>query len=85
MSPAGNEPELIDHVYGVVPPVAERVAVYDEPVVPAGSEVVVMEGGCAAAATTMLRFAAALFAGELESVTVTLKDAVPEAVGVPLI
>jgi hypothetical protein len=27
LSPAGNEPELIDHVYGVVPPFACNVPV----------------------------------------------------------
>ncbi len=27
VSPAGSDPELIDHAYGVVPPVAVRLAV----------------------------------------------------------
>ena len=42
-------------------------------------------GGVAAGATAMLRFAVAVFAGALESVTLTVKDTVPDAVGVPLI
>jgi hypothetical protein len=28
LSPLGSEPDEIDHVYGVVPPVAERACVY---------------------------------------------------------
>ena len=38
-----------------------------------------------AAVTTMLKFAVALCAGELASVTLTVNDVVPAAVGVPLI
>ena len=50
-------------------------------VVPAGNEVVETEGGCAAAATVILNaFVPELFAA---SVTCTVKDAVPVAVGVP--
>ena len=41
--------------------------------------------GVTAAATTMLKFAVALCAGELASVTFTVNDAVPAVVGVPLI
>lgn len=48
---------------------------------PAGSEVVVTDR---AAFTTMLKLAVAVLAvGVSESVTVTVKFAVPEAVGVP--
>ena len=51
------------------------------PITPAGNVVVVTDR---AGFTTMLRFAVAVFAvGVSESVTVTVKFAVPEAVGVP--
>jgi hypothetical protein len=39
LSPTGNDPELIDHEYGVVPPVAVRVAAKVEFTRPAGSAV----------------------------------------------
>ena len=46
VSPPGREPDSRDHVYGVIPPVAVKVCVYDVPTVPAGSgEVVVIESG----------------------------------------
>ena len=51
------------------------------PAVPPGNDVVVTVGGCAAAATAMLKaFVPVLFAA---SVTCTVNDAVPAAVGVP--
>ena len=51
------------------------------PVVPPGSDVVETDGDCAAAATSILNaLVPVLFA---ESVTCTVNDAVPEAVGVP--
>ena len=57
------------------------VVEYAVSVVPAGNEVVVTEGGCAAAATVILRaFVPVLFAA---SVTCTVKEEVPVAVGVP--
>ena len=36
-SPVGSEPEVIDQVYGVFPPVAERVAEYVVPCCPSGN------------------------------------------------
>jgi len=49
--------------------------------VPPGSDVVVTEGGCGAAATVMLNaFVAVLFS---ESLTCTVNEAVPAVVGVP--
>ena len=45
----------------------------------------IVTGGVTVAATAMLRFAVAVFAGALESATRTVKDTVPAAVGVPLI
>ena len=81
LNPAGNEPELIDQVYGVVPPLACKVVEYVVPTVPPGSAVVVTVGGCAAAATAMLKaFVPVLFAA---SVTCTVNDAVAAVVGVP--
>ena len=35
--PVGSEPEAMDQVYGAVPPVAERVALYEVPMAPEGS------------------------------------------------
>ena len=52
---------------------------------PAGSEDVVICTGVTEAVTTMLRFAVAVCAGELESVTFTVNEEVPAVVGVPLI
>jgi ferredoxin len=46
---------------------------------------VVICTGFAAAAIVMLRFAVAVFAGALESDTLTVNDTVPDAVGVPVI
>jgi hypothetical protein len=70
LSPAGKVPELIDQVYGVVPPLACSAAEYPVPTVPPDNDAVVTVGGCAAAAATvMLRFALAVAAGELESLT----------------
>ena len=39
LSPAGNDPELIDHEYGAVPPVAVRIALYGVNVIAPGSAV----------------------------------------------
>ena len=51
------------------------------PITPAGNEVVVTD---TAGLTTILRFAVAVFAvGVSESVTVTVKFTVPDALGVP--
>jgi hypothetical protein len=80
-NPAGNVPALTLQLYGVVPPFACSVVEYAVPAVPPGSDVVVTVGGCAAAATVMLNaFVPVLFAA---SVTCTVNDAVPAAVGVP--
>jgi hypothetical protein len=37
VTPAGSAPDVIDHVYGVVPPVATAVVAYAVPVTPVGS------------------------------------------------
>jgi len=81
LNPAGNVPALTLQLYGVVPPLACSVVEYAVPAVPPGNDVLVTVGGCAAAATAMLNaFVPVLFA---ESVTCTVNDAVPAAVGVP--
>jgi hypothetical protein len=81
LNPAGNVPALTLQLYGVVPPLACSAVEYAVPAVPPGSDVVVTVGGCAAAATVILNaFVPVLFA---ESVTCTVNDAVPAAVGVP--
>ena len=53
------------------------------PVVPPGSDVVEIDGDCATAATSILRFAVAVAAGEAESFACTVKAEVPACVGVP--
>src|SRR4029077_703859 len=81
LNPAGSVPALTLQVYGVVPPLACSVVVYALPAAPPGNDVVVTVGGCAAAATAILKaFAPVLFAA---SVTCTVNDTVPAAVGVP--
>jgi hypothetical protein len=45
LKPAGSVPALIDHVYGLVPPVAVRVWLYATPTTPAMSgELDVIDG-----------------------------------------
>jgi hypothetical protein len=83
LNPAGNVPALTLQLYGVVPPLACSVVEYAVPAVPPGSDVVVTVGDCAAAATSILRFAEAVAVGEPESFTCTVKAEVPACVGVP--
>jgi hypothetical protein len=85
LSPAGNEPELMLQMYGVVPPVAASVAVYAVPCVPFDSELVVMlTADVVLESTVMLRAWVAVWAvGVVESVTFTVKLNVPAEVGVP--
>jgi hypothetical protein len=85
LNPAGKDPPESDQLYGVLPPVAAKVAEYALLTVPPGRDVVVIAtGGVTTAATAMLRFAVAVFAGALESATRTVKLDVPAAVGVPV-
>ena len=81
LNPAGKDPDEIDQLYGVFPPVAARVVEYELFNVPPGNDDVVIDGGCAVAATTMLKLfvAVLLFA----SFTCTVNEAVPDVVGVP--
>jgi hypothetical protein len=85
VNPPGKVPELTVQLYGLLPPFAASVAVYPLPTSPPARDVVVILSVVGTAATTMLRFAVALSRGELESVTFTTKEKVPDAVGVPLI
>lgn len=84
LNPAGSEPDVTLHVYGVVPPDAVSVAEYAVLTVPLGSEVVVTVGGCGAAAIVMLSALVAVCSGELESAAFTVKDEAPACVGVPV-
>ena len=86
LKPAGSVPALMLQVYGCTPPLACRNAFrYGVFTTPAGSPLVVTCSG-ALLLTVILRFADAVCAvGVSESVTFTVKDEVPVAVGVPLI
>src|SRR5215470_9129944 len=80
--PAGSEPTEIDHVYGVVPPVAVKVCEYATPCWPFDNEPVVI----ASPAAAIVIESALVFetVGDSESVTCTVKFVVPVPVGVPL-
>ena len=82
--PAGNAPELMLQLYGVVPPLAAKVVVYAVPTCAEGTELVVICTGVTAAATVMLNACVAVCAvGAVESVTLAVKLNVPAVVGVP--
>ncbi len=82
--PAGNAPELTLQLYGVVPPLAVKVALYAVPCVPPVKELVVICTVVAAAATVKLNaFVAVCAVGEVESVTMAVKLKEPAVVGVP--
>ena len=68
---------------GEVPPLAARGALYTANVSAAGNVAVVIWSGGIVAAIWMLKLALAFCAGELESVTLAVKEKVPDAVGVP--
>ena len=83
-SPAGRLPPVMDQVYGVVPPLTLTELEYDVPLVPDGSDdVLIVKAGGAGAATASERATDLLWAGLPASVTETVKLAVPVAVGVP--
>jgi hypothetical protein len=85
LRPAGSDPEVTVHEYGVVPPEAARVDEYAVPTVPLGSEAVVTVSVNPVALTLMDNCLEACWAGEEESVTCTVKLDWPLLVGVPLI
>ena len=65
----------------MVPPLADTVAEYALLTVPPDNDVVVTEGGCAAAAIAMLSACVPVLF--FESFTCTVKEELPDAVGVP--
>jgi hypothetical protein len=81
LSPAGRLPEVIDQVYGAVPPLALRAVEKGVPEIPEGS----VEDAIASwiAATTTDVAADVVWAGLLLSLTFAVKLNVPLAVGVP--
>lgn len=79
LNPAGSEPLARDHVYGGVPPVALTGCAYPAPVVPNGSEEVVMVN----AGELMTMVSAAVAEAVAPSVSLTVKLEGPGAVGVP--
>jgi hypothetical protein len=82
--PAGNAPELMLQLYGVVPPLAANVVVYAVPTCAEGTELVVICTGVTAAATVTLNaFVAVCAVGTVESVTLAVKLNDPAVVGVP--
>lgn len=74
LKPAGKLPELIEYVSVPAPPVTAMLWLYAVPTVPAGSVVVVIEGG---ALTVMV--SDAVFVASVTDVAVTIADPVPEA------
>lgn len=82
-SPVGKVPDVIDHVYGAVPPAAESACEYAVPTVSPASDVV--EILSAGAAMEMLNAAVWVSTGLLISETETVNGKVPLAAGVPVI
>jgi hypothetical protein len=80
--PAGNEPTLIDQVYGAKPPVSATAAEYATPFWAVGSDVVLID---IADTTIESAFVPVPAVGVVESVTLTVKLNVPVVVGVPVI
>lgn len=78
--PGGSDPAETLHAYGVVPPVAANVVVYDVPSEPAGRVAVVTVTG---AVTEMVSDRVAV--RPAESVTFAVNEVLPVAVGIPLI
>ena len=81
VSPAGNVPDVIEQLYGVVPPLASIVALYAMPTVPLGNEFVSVR---AAGLITIVSGPEVVCVGEPESVTFTVTVELPAVVGVPL-
>ena len=79
LRPAGRLPLVTDQLYGVTPPVAASVWLYDVPAVPPGSEVVLMES---APEIVIVRLFVAM--ALLLSATCTVKVLLPAVVGVPV-
>lgn len=79
--PAGNEPEIIDQLYGAVPPEAWSVWLYVAFTTPCvRADVVTVSGGMAGLMTILSDCVAVWLA---ESVTLAMKTKVPAAAGMP--
>jgi hypothetical protein len=81
--PAGKAPDEMVQAYGVSPPVAAKVDEYAVPLVPFGSDEVVIESGCTEFDTVSASDLVALCLGEDESSSLTVKVDDPVVVGVP--
>jgi len=81
--PFGRTPEEMLQLYGATPPVAVRVEEYEVPVVPFGSEEVVMVGSDPADATLIVNDCSAVCAGADESTTSMLNVDACAVVGTP--
>src|SRR3989442_14364209 len=83
--PSGSEPDAIDHVRGLVPPATSTPSEYRRPTRPSSNRLVVMRRlpGWGSFLVVIDRALVPLWAGELESVAMTVKLAVPAVVGVP--
>ena len=79
-SPGGSAPEDTDHVYGVAPPEASSWAAYGTPIVPPGSDVLLI---VTAVSTSIERLSEPVIAGDEASATVTVNADAVVAVGVP--
>jgi hypothetical protein len=79
-SPAGSDPELIDQLYGVMPPVAVNVVLYAVPCVAPGRPVLVTVKVAAANTSSETAAVAVLLSA---SVTANVKSLIPVPVGVP--
>src|SRR5215831_43509 len=67
LKPAGNDPERTLHEYGVTPPAALNVAAYAVPVVPSGSDEVVIVTGRTVVEIVIVNDLVAFCFGEDES------------------
>ena len=81
VSPAGSVPELMEQVYGVVPPFASIGALYATPTVPFGKVFVSVS---AAGLMTIVSGPEVVCDGDPESSTFTVTVELPAVVGVPL-
>jgi hypothetical protein len=83
LRPAGKVPAETLQEYGVKPPVAASVVEYAVPVVPPGSDEVVMESGCTEVEMVTVNDLVAVSLGDDESATCTVNVEEPAVVGVP--
>src|SRR5689334_4597954 len=80
-NPAGSDPVTIDHLYGVIPPLAASVVEYETPTVPLGNgDTVVIDN---TVLITSVKLLVTVAAGEAESFARATNVNDPVAVGVP--